>query len=53
MRFAFLGPLVGATARPVGGWISDKLGGAPVTLWNFVVMALAAVGVILALDGPF
>jgi NNP family nitrate/nitrite transporter-like MFS transporter len=53
MRFAFLGPLVGALARPVGGWISDKLGGAPVTLWNFVVMALAAVGVIVFLDGPF
>jgi NNP family nitrate/nitrite transporter-like MFS transporter len=52
-RFAFLGPLVGALARPVGGWISDKLGGAPVTLWNFVVMAAAAMGVIVFLDGPF
>ena len=45
-KFAFLGPLVGALARPVGGWMSDKLGGAPVTFWNFVVMALAAGGVI-------
>jgi MFS transporter, NNP family, nitrate/nitrite transporter len=53
MKFAFLGPLVGALVRPVGGWISDKLGGAPVTLWNFVVMALAALGVIAFLDGPF
>jgi NNP family nitrate/nitrite transporter-like MFS transporter len=53
MKFAFLGPLVGALVRPVGGWISDKLGGAPVTLWNFVVMALAAIGVIAFLDGPF
>ncbi len=53
MKFAFLGPLVGALARPVGGWISDKLGGAPVTFWNFVVMALAAIGVIYFLDGPF
>lgn len=53
MKFAFLGPLVGALARPVGGWISDKLGGAPVTFWNFVVMALAAMGVIYFLDGPF
>ena len=53
MRYAFLGPLVGALARPIGGWVSDKLGGAPVTLWNFVVMTLAAIGVILTLDGPF
>jgi NNP family nitrate/nitrite transporter-like MFS transporter len=52
-KFAFLGPLVGALARPVGGWVSDKLGGAPVTLWNFVVMALAALGVVYFLDGPF
>ena len=52
-KFAFLGPLVGALARPVGGWISDRLGGAPVTFWNFVVMALAALGVIRFLDGPF
>src|SRR5690606_176553 len=28
LSFAFLGPLVGALIRPVGGWISDKLGGA-------------------------
>ena len=53
MKFAFLGPLVGALVRPVGGWVADKLGGAPVTLWNFVVMAFAAIGVIAFLDGPF
>ncbi|MCP1673533.1 NNP family nitrate/nitrite transporter-like MFS transporter [Natronocella acetinitrilica] len=44
-QFAFLGPLVGALIRPVGGWMSDKWGGAKVTFWNFVVMALAVVGV--------
>jgi NNP family nitrate/nitrite transporter-like MFS transporter len=32
--------------RPFGGWLADKLGGARVTLWNFIVMALAVVGVI-------
>ena len=53
MKFAFLGPLVGALARPVGGWIADKFGGAPVTFWNFIVMALAAFGVLQMLDGPF
>ena len=39
VKYAFLGPLVGALARPVGGWLSDKLGGARVTLWNFIAMA--------------
>ncbi len=46
MRYAFLGPLVGALARPVGGWMADRLGGARVTLWNFVAMAAAAMGVL-------
>jgi NNP family nitrate/nitrite transporter-like MFS transporter len=46
VRYAFLGPLVGALARPVGGWLADKLGGARVTFWNFIVMAAAAGGVI-------
>jgi len=45
-KYAFLGPLVGALVRPVGGWVSDKLGGARVTFWNFIVMALAVVGVL-------
>jgi NNP family nitrate/nitrite transporter-like MFS transporter len=46
-KYAFLGPLVGAVMRPVGGWVADKLGGARVTFWNFIVMA-ASVGGILA-----
>jgi MFS transporter, NNP family, nitrate/nitrite transporter len=46
LQFAFLGPLVGAAIRPVGGWVSDKLGGARVTFWNFILMAAAAGGVI-------
>jgi NNP family nitrate/nitrite transporter-like MFS transporter len=46
LAYAFLGPLVGALIRPVGGWLSDKLGGAPVTFWNFVAMAMAVAGVL-------
>jgi len=46
LTYAFLGPLVGAVIRPFGGWLSDKLGGAPVTFWNFIVMALAVIGVL-------
>ena len=45
LAYAWLGPLVGAVVRPFGGWLADKLGGARVTLWNFVVMGLAVVGV--------
>ena len=50
-QYAFLGPLVGALARPVGGWIADKLGGARVTFWNFIVMAAAVFGVLNYLPG--
>jgi NNP family nitrate/nitrite transporter-like MFS transporter len=49
VQYAFLGPLVGALSRPVGGWLSDKVGGAKVTLWNFVAMAAAAGGVLFFL----
>ena len=45
-QYAFLGPLVGALFRPVGGWVSDKIGGARVTFWTFVTMAVAVVGVL-------
>lgn len=45
LKFAFLGPLVGALIRPVGGWLSDKIGGATVTFWNFMAMALGVIAV--------
>ena len=45
----FVGALVGSLARPLGGWLSDRLGGARVTLVTFVGMAgataIAIVGV--------
>jgi NNP family nitrate/nitrite transporter-like MFS transporter len=46
LHYAWMGPLVGAVIRPFGGWLSDKLGGARVTFWNFIVMALSVVGVL-------
>ncbi|WP_078595286.1 NarK family nitrate/nitrite MFS transporter [Evansella clarkii] len=46
MAFAFLGPLIGALIRPVGGWMSDKLGGAFVTFWDIILMIAATFGVI-------
>ncbi len=45
-RYAFIGPLLGGLARPAGGWLADRLGGARVTLGTFVVMGLAALGVV-------
>lgn len=46
LAYAFLGPLVGAMARPVGGWLSDKVGGAFLTFWAFVLMIVAVFGVL-------
>jgi len=46
LTYAWIGPLIGAAIRPFGGWLSDKLGGASVTFWNFIVMALAVGGVL-------
>jgi NNP family nitrate/nitrite transporter-like MFS transporter len=45
-HWAFVGPLLGALVRPLGGWLSDRLGGGKVTLWNFVTMLVAAVAVV-------
>ena len=42
---AFLGPLVGSLSRPLGGLLSDKVGGAVVTFWNFIAMGAATIGV--------
>jgi NNP family nitrate/nitrite transporter-like MFS transporter len=42
---AFLGPLVGSVSRPLGGLLADRIGGAIVTFWNFIVMGAATIGV--------
>jgi NNP family nitrate/nitrite transporter-like MFS transporter len=46
IAIAFLGPLVGSLSRPFGGLLADKIGGAIITFWNFIVMAAATIGVI-------
>jgi NNP family nitrate/nitrite transporter-like MFS transporter len=46
LAYAWMGPLVGAVIRPVGGWLADKMGGAAVTFWNFLVMTAAVFGVL-------
>src|SRR5882762_6552649 len=47
---AFLGPLVGSLSRPFGGLLSDKVGGAVVTFWNFIAMGAATIGVMYFVD---
>jgi len=42
---AFLGPLVGSVSRPFGGILSDKVGGAKVTIWALVAMCGCVLGV--------
>jgi NNP family nitrate/nitrite transporter-like MFS transporter len=44
----FLGPLLGSLIRPVGGALADRIGGAKVTFWNFVAMAVSAAVVLAA-----
>ncbi len=43
--YAWIGPFVGAAIRPIGGWISDKVGGSIVTQIISVVMVGASVAV--------
>ncbi len=51
LSLAFLGALVAAAARPVGGWLADKMGGAKVTAYVLVVMGIGAAAVIYFLSG--
>ena len=51
LTYSWIGPFVGAAARPVGGWISDKIGGSIVTQIISAVMVVAsgAVGYVMLL----
>ncbi len=44
LMYAWMGPFIGALIRPIGGWISDKVGGAFVTQICGVTMVLCALG---------
>ena len=49
LTYAWIGPFVGAAVRPIGGWISDKVGGSIVTqiISAVMVAASAAVGYVM------
>ncbi|MEV0285387.1 MFS transporter [Kribbella sp. NPDC050820] len=49
-NIVFLGALVGSIARPFGGKLSDKLGGAWVTVCAFVVMGAGILSAIVSLN---
>ncbi|MCP2636680.1 MFS transporter [Microbacterium sp. HD4P20] len=49
VSLAFLGALIGSLARPYGGKLADRFGGARVTVGAFAVMALGALGLIWTL----
>lgn len=51
LTYAWIGPFVGALTRPIGGWISDKVGGSIVTqiISAVMVVSSAAVGYMMLL----
>lgn len=50
LKYAFVGPLLGAVSRAATGWVSDRYGGARVSFWVFLVQIVAIVGMIWFLD---
>ena len=50
LRYAFIGPLLGALSRAGSGWIADRVGGARLTFWVFVIQIAAILGMIWFLD---
>ncbi len=50
LKFAFLGPLVGAVARATAGKPSDQFGGGRITFWVFISMCLGVFGILYAIS---
>ncbi|MCV7369345.1 MFS transporter [Mycolicibacterium duvalii] len=42
LAWAFLGAGIGSIARPFGGWLSDRIGGARITFVSFAMLAFGA-----------
>ena len=52
-HYIWIGAAVGALIRPIGGWLSDKWGGARVTQWDTWVMVASTIlaGYLVSLAG--
>ena len=53
LMYAWMAPFIGALVRPVGGWMSDKIGGALVTQCCSIVMVGSALGVAFYMKAAF
>jgi NNP family nitrate/nitrite transporter-like MFS transporter len=53
LTFAWMGPFIGALIRPIGGWISDKKGGAKVTQYVTLIMVVSALGVAYCMNAAY
>ncbi|MGN2636267.1 MFS transporter [Nocardia takedensis] len=49
-NLAFLGALVGSFSRPFGGWVSDRVGGAKITVFVFGGMSVAVALIMAGLE---
>jgi NNP family nitrate/nitrite transporter-like MFS transporter len=50
LTWGFLGALVGSVARPLGGRLADRVGGARVTAFSFALMTAGAVGALVSVQ---
>lgn len=46
LRYAYIGPLIGALSRAGSGWIADRYGGPRVTFWVFVLLIVSVAGML-------
>jgi NNP family nitrate/nitrite transporter-like MFS transporter len=50
MKIVFVGALMGALVRPIGGWLADRYGGARMTMLVFSLMCIGSLGLVLTLE---
>ncbi len=53
LQYAWMGPFIGALIRPIGGYISDKIGGALVTQIITAMMIGSALGVSVYMEKAY
>ncbi|SEN43656.1 MFS transporter, NNP family, nitrate/nitrite transporter [Mesobacillus persicus] len=53
IQLVFIGPLLGALGRPVGGYLADKIGGAKVSIIDIGFMIIGVIGVLIFISENF